>query len=131
IIKLCRDCIQIRDCFELIVRINSARSVYFKDDLKLLKEVKPNMIGMTKVESSSEVAKCKNFTGINIAFVAIETIHGHENRDEIVSKLVAGDRLIMGYEDVSSELQIERPSLQTLNPLSFILMNTIVTAKKY
>jgi len=62
--------------------------------------------------------------------IPIETLKGYENYKEIISEMKQEDVLILGYEDMSAELLIDRPNLNSMNPLTIILFNLLIEARK-
>jgi citrate lyase subunit beta/citryl-CoA lyase len=111
------------------IRVNSFDTEWFSDDAKLISEVKPDFLGLSKVESPEQLAAARR--GCQQLFVPIETIRGLENAEGILEEMTWHDVLVLGYEDLSAELLIERPRLDASNPLASMLMNAIISARRH
>jgi citrate lyase subunit beta/citryl-CoA lyase len=116
----------------VIIRGNNEASEYYSRDIKVLKTLKPNAILLAKVEDKKEIKHARKvFKDIPI-IVAIETIKGVENREQIIGCLQKDDAVVVGYEDLSAELMIERPKeLSSVNPLTSLLFEVFNTARKH
>jgi citrate lyase beta subunit len=132
LLKLFSDNKQIFDEYFIIVRINSISSSYCTDDIEALKNINIHAILLPKVENKSEIEHVRNIFNNIPVIVALETIKGIENRNEIISSLKNCDAVVVGYEDLSAELMIERPQdLSSVNPLTSIIFEVFNTARKY
>ncbi len=104
---------------EIIVRINSADSDYWKADLDAVLPEKPNMILLPKTSSSKDVLrvneymssleeKCGYEEGTVSIMALIETALGVENAFEIASSCDRLKALFLGAEDLTADLQCVR-----------------------
>lgn len=114
------------------IRVNRFDTPYYKEDLKLVSKIKPHFILLAKVETTKEIDMIRAaIKGVQLC-TPIETIKGYENREQILKHLNWFDCFCIGYEDLSSELLIERPDrLDQINPLSLIINNSLISARKY
>lgn len=113
------------------IRINSYRTEPFREDLKLVSQIKPDFLMMSKVESPGEMRFVRKKSKVSQLFVIVETIKGFEDRESIMKDIGFNDALVLGYEDLSAELMIERPeNLNSTNPLTDILLKSIISARK-
>lgn len=113
------------------VRINSYETNWFKEDLDLVNEIGFDFLVLPKVESPDQVRYVRGESETPQLFIAVETIKGFENRERIMKEMEWYDVFIMGYEDLSTDLFIERPEyLDSANPLTTILMNSVISARK-
>lgn len=119
------------------IRINDTRTQFFQEDMRLVAELHPDVIMMAKVEHRDEVREVDALAerierrhGHPVQIVApIETVIGHFERHSI---LASSERLLfhfLGYEDLASDLGIDRPPLNEWNPVSAILMENILTTR--
>lgn len=120
----------ISNLYKIFIRINSFKTKWFAGDLDLVKKIAPDFVMLSKVEKEKELLltrkKCKNPQ----LFVVIESIKGVKNREKILESMKPEDLFAIGYEDLSSELLIERPNdLSIENPISKILIDCIISAR--
>ncbi len=122
---------QFYSMFCIGIRINNHNSPYTQCDIEAVKKINPNFVIIPKIETTQEVIEYQNIFLNTQLCVIIETLTGYENRDAITKALRPYDILAIGYEDLSSELGIEKPSdLTQPNPLVHILNECIISAKK-
>jgi citrate lyase subunit beta / citryl-CoA lyase len=111
------------------VRINPISSKWFKDDLRLIDKIKPDILMTSKVKTANEVKKYKKIA--KRLLIVVETLNGIANLQEIIKEMRGGDLFTVGYEDLSAELMIERPKkLNSFNPLSHILIESLIIARQ-
>ena len=116
----------------IIIRGNKEASEYYDKDIKVLKKLNPDAILLAKVEDKKEIKHARKVFKDKPIIVAIETIKGVENREQIIGCLQKDDVVVVGYEDLSAELMIERPKeLSSVNPLTSLLFEVFKTARKY
>jgi len=114
----------------ILVRINPITSPFFKEDLKLIMKIKPHILMTSKVETASELKIYKKI--YKQLFVVVETLKGIFNLKSILRETRKTDLFAIGYEDLSSELLIERPeNLKDTNPLNFVLMYSIILSRYF
>lgn len=113
-----------------VIRANAFGTDWFKDDMKTINRLKPDFFGMSKVESPDEIKYLRENSTVPQFFVPIETIKGFKKREGIIKELSTYDVLVLGYEDLSSELMIERPDLDSMNPLTKIILRSVVSARE-
>jgi len=121
------------------VRVNSIRTNFYESDWKAVNEIKPDMVFLPKIESVEEIKDAeRRIKDYEISygktldlFVAIETIKGFYNRDAIFSSSKKISVVVLGYEDMSADLGIERPELKETGPLNKMLMDLIISSKMY
>ena len=117
--------------FTILIRPNKENTPFYKKDTEIIKQLNPDFIVLSKVESKKEIKRGKKIF-YRPVIVAIETILGIENSEEILSSLSDEDAVVVGYEDLSAELGIERPrDLFTVNPLTHNIFNVYTKARKY
>ncbi|MBL7148322.1 MAG: CoA ester lyase [Nanoarchaeota archaeon] len=118
---------------EVIIRINSLRSKYGKDDIKTILNYQPDCIMYPKTESCTEILeldsiitefedkKKKNLNKSIEIIPTIETTTGILNVKDILknSKRITG--IIFGTEDLTSEMLIERKKIYENPLLTFAL----------
>lgn len=122
---------QIKD-FYTVVRPNREDTQYFKEDKKAINKLNPDAVLLAKVENIKEIKKARKYFSNKPLIIAIETIKGVENIDEVLSVLNKEDVVVVGYEDLSSELGIERPiDLSSVNPLTHSIFQVYTKARKY
>ena len=104
---------------ELIVRINSIDTVFWKQDLDEILPQKPNLILLPKTSSAADVLEAdayiseveekmgmqKNTVGL---MPLIETAQGVENAYHIASATKRVKALFLGAEDLTADLQCKR-----------------------
>lgn len=112
------------------IRANSYDTEWFKEDLKLIDMIKPDFFALSKVESADQIRFVRHNSSASQLFVPIETIRGFRNRERIMREMQPHDVFVVGYEDLSAELMIERPELDSVNPLTKIILRSIVSARK-
>lgn len=118
--------------FYSVIRPNNEKTPYFKKDREAINKINPDAILLAKVEGAKEIKRARKYFSHKPLIVAIETILGVENIDEILSALNKDDAVVVGYEDLSSELKIERPvDLSLTNPLTHLLFRVYTKARKY
>ncbi len=113
-----------------VIRANAFNTDWFRDDLEAINMIKPGFLGLSKVESPDEVRFVRENSQVRQFFVPIETIKGFRAREGIIKELGLYDVLVLGYEDLSSELMIERPDLDSMNPLTKIVLKSVVSARE-
>lgn len=116
----------------IIIRPNTEKSPYFRKDASMIKRLNPNMILLPKVEKISTLKNARKIFKRKPIIAAIETIKGINVVDKIAANLTDLDALVVGYEDLSADLQIERPNdLNTINPLTQLIFTVFTTARKH
>lgn len=127
--KLYRD--KIFRKYVVMIRVNDSRTKWFDEDMRLVNLCLPNFLVVPKLESARELSQVRKKSKAEQLLILIETLLGFENSKSIVKSLNGFDILSLGYEDLSSELLIERPErLQVINPLSLIISYLIILARK-
>jgi len=122
---------QIRD-FYTVIRPNKEGTDYFKKDKDIINKLNPDAVLLAKIENAKEIKKAKKYFSNKPLIVAIETISGIENINEILSTLNEEDVVVVGYEDLSSELEIERPlDLSSTNPLTHLIFQVYTKARRH
>lgn len=118
--------------FLIGIRPNKENTSYYKEDVKAIQKINPDFILLAKVESKKEIKRARKLYKNKPLIVAIETIIGVENIDKIISCLNKSDAVVVGYEDLSGELQIERPeNLSLVNPLTHLIFDVYKNARKH
>jgi len=121
---------QLRKKYIICVRINDSRTKWFKDDLKFVNIMKPDFLMLAKVESGQEIKIIRNKSKVKQLIVTVETLKGIKNISSIAAEMNFYDLLMPGYEDLSSELLIERPpNLNSENPVTYSLFKCLVEAR--
>ena len=116
----------------LIVRPNKEGTSYNKEDVKIISQINPDVVLLAKVENEKEIAHARKTYKNKPLIVAIETILGVDNINKILDSLTENDALVVGYEDLSAELQIERPKdLASTNPLTYLIFEVYKSARKH
>lgn len=122
---------KINNLYKIFVRANGSNTEWFSDDLNLIKKIVPDFVMLSKVEEEKEIALVRKKSMVPQLLVAIESIKGFRNREKILDKMKPKDIFVIGYEDLSAELLIDRPgNLSVENPLSKILMDCIISARE-
>ncbi len=121
---------QIRKNYFIGIRTNALSSKWFEDDAKLIRNIQPHYVMIPKVEDPSQISFARKKTGVDQIFVIIETLKGLYRKEEILRSMKDTDILGLGYEDLAADLLIERPSLHTLNPMSFIILDCLIAARR-
>ena len=100
-----------RGC-EIIVRINSIGTPYWREDLKALLPYKPDLILLPKTESARDILTIDAYmtelgseTGV---MALIETALGVENAFQIASSSKRLKALFLGAEDLTADLRCKR-----------------------
>lgn len=104
---------------EIIVRINSTDTDYWKDDLRMIIPMKPDAIMATKVDGAAMLEEISSFmdqledeSGLDRNSVKIipllETALGIEKAFEIASVNERIEALVLGAEDLTADLQCVR-----------------------
>jgi citrate lyase subunit beta/citryl-CoA lyase len=122
---------------DTFVRINGARTPYFKADLELLHEIKPDVLMIPKASNVQEIEVIERFVdeyeerhGLELPlYLTIETLEGYRNCDAILECSRKAILCSPGYCDLSNELDIEWPDITQASPINKILMDIIITAK--
>lgn len=110
----------------VVLRVNRHDTPWFPADLELAAAVRPDIVLLPKVEAGAEIDRVRAALGRPRVLAAIETLAGVRNRDEVIGRLAPDDLLMLGYEDLSCDLGIERPDrLDAVGPLSTILMECV------
>jgi len=123
---------EIRSKYLVGVRINSASTEYWAEDLRLTHDLEMDFLAMTKVEDPGEIDRARDLSGCDQVFVAIETLKGYRSRKPIISEMNPLDFLTVGYEDFCAELYIDRPRcLCQPSPLSAILFEILLTSREH
>jgi len=118
------------DQYITLIRINPFGSKFFKSDIDLVKKVRPNILMLAKVETADEIKIYKKT--YRQIFVVVETLKGISNLEKILKEMRSTDLFAIGYEDLSSELLMERPkNLNSLNPLSHLLLDSVITTRRF
>lgn len=118
--------------YTLIIRPNKENTPYYKQDVKITQQLNPDAILLAKVEEKGEIKRAKKTYKNKPLIIAIETIRGVENIDTLLSFLNEDDAVVVGYEDLSAELQIERPQdLSSVNPLTHLIFDVYKSARKH
>ena len=118
----------------MMVRINGSTTDFAKEDRIAVREIiRPNFVLIPKVGSGRELREIQEYFGEDIECVpALETLAGYRNREEIFCALKERNplgSLVVGYEDLSSELGIDRPRrISASGTLSHILHETLISA---
>lgn len=123
----------------VVLRVNSVRTDHYENDIDCALEVLPDVLMLSKVEHRDEIREAETVAERieralrrPVQLIApIESLAGHFDRKSI---LATSERLlfhVIGYEDLSAELGIERPALDEWNPLSALLMENLLTARFY
>lgn len=116
--------------YTTLIRINPFSSKFFKDDINLVKKIQPNILMLAKIETVDEIKIYKKI--YRQIFVVVETLKGISNLEKILQEMRNTDLFAIGYEDLSSELLMERPkNLNSLNPLSHLLLDSVITARRF
>lgn len=132
LIKILQDNKTKTGSYTLIIRPNKEDTPYYKQDVKVIKQLNPDVILLAKVEEKGEIKRAKKIYKNKPLIIAIETIRGVENVDTLLSFLNEDDAVVVGYEDLSAELQIERPQdLSTVNPLTHLIFDVYKSARKH
>lgn len=129
--KIFKSYIKLFDKYLVYIRINSYASTEYEKDIQLIKDVGINNIALTKVESKNELQLIKEHLKGCCLLVAIETLTGYINANSTIGILNKDDTLVLGYEDLCSELLIKRPSIYEQNTLSQIIMDCAISARQY
>jgi citrate lyase beta subunit len=113
------------------VRVNPYGSAHVADDMEIFNELGLEFLGLTKIESPKEVRFFRENSTARQFILPIETIEGFRNRESIMRNMEWYDVLLLGYEDLSSELMIDRPeNLNSPNPVINMILETIISAKE-
>lgn len=114
------------------IRINNHNSSYAEKDIEAVQKINPHFVIIPKTESQRQVIKYQKAFSPMLLCIIIETLKGYDNRESILKALREYDILAIGYEDLCSELGIEKPCDFTQpNPLIHILNECIISAKKH
>jgi citrate lyase subunit beta/citryl-CoA lyase len=116
---------------ELIIRINNINTPFYKEDLKLIKELKPDTICYPKTEFPGEIEFLESFIKsyeekITEIIPLIETITGFFNAEKILKSSNRITATALGIEDLISELGIERGKLWENPIINQVLINLIM-----
>ena len=119
--------------YKTCIRPNSKYTKYFKDDSKIINKINPDIVLLPKVDNVEDLKFYKKTFKAKNIICAIETLAGVSNVNEICQKLdPKTDAIVVGYEDLSSELKIERPPhLESQNPLTQIIFSVFVVARRF
>jgi citrate lyase beta subunit len=121
---------KLTDKYHIAVRVNPFNSSFFEDDIELVKSLDIDFVMSAKTESVEEVNYLEDKLPEKQKFIVLESREGLDNKSEILDKMKENDLFALGYEDLSSELMIERPSdLSEINPISKIIMDSVIEAK--
>lgn len=122
----------VRSNVRTYLRINSFSTKHWAEDIRLAKEIKPDVIMLSKAESIEELRLLdETFQGCCDYFLVIETLRGFRTRADILTCSPRIKLFAIGYEDFCSECEIERPPLDAPTPLHHILMESLITAKEF
>ncbi|MDD4990285.1 MAG: aldolase/citrate lyase family protein [Candidatus Pacebacteria bacterium] len=122
---------KISSIYKIFVRINGLKTKWFSDDLNLIKKIAPDFLMLSKIEEKKELILTRKKSKDSQLFVVIESIKGFRNREKILGLMKPSDLFAIGYEDLSSELLIERPDdLSAENPITKILMDCIISVRE-
>lgn len=115
----------------ICIRVNEYNSSWFKKDLDFINKVKPHFLMLPKIRSANELKNIRSQCLMRQFIVTIETLLGLKNLSKISTAMNFYDLLAIGYEDISSELLIERPNnLKEINPLTFVIMQILIEARE-
>jgi citrate lyase subunit beta/citryl-CoA lyase len=109
---------------ELSIRVNPVGSPFFQDDAALIRDLKPQTVVLSKVESPEDVRALEAALALAdapdqplVEFIAlIETIAGFYRVREILASSRRITGVMLGAEDLAGEMGIERGPLAE-NPL--------------
>ncbi len=104
---------------EIIVRVNSVDSEYFKKDMDVILPEMPNMILLPKASSASDILAADEYmsyleekhgfeNGTVSIMALLETAMGIENAYQIASSCTRLKALFLGAEDLTADLQCVR-----------------------
>lgn len=119
------------------IRVNSIASPFYEEDMRLVADLEPDVLMLSKVESAEELRDAQKRTSsmprtkrppISL-FAVVESLRGHSNRNEILSLLDENSLYALGYEDFSAELDIDRPEIDVPGPINTLLIENILCAK--
>lgn len=123
---------KIYDKYIVLIRINDIHSKWFQEDLNLVNEINPNLLVLPKIESAKEIKDIKKKYKAKNLLILLETLKGIENSKEVLDSMDKEDIISLGYEDLSSQLLIERPeNLDSINPISIIAIDCLIESKKH
>lgn len=117
--------------YTVFIRANTIQSPWFEDDMAAINEVGPDFLMAAKVSSGEDIKTLRNKSDANQIFAGVESVSGVENLDSILEPMGENDLFAIGYEDVSAQLMIERPKLQSINPLTPLLMAALAKSGKH
>lgn len=117
---------------ELCIRINHSSSVFYEADLSLIKSLRPHSIVYPKAETITEMQE------LNVTLqqsevkaeiiVIIETLAGFYNIREILRSCHNITGVVLGTEDLVSEMGIERKRLDQCPVLSHMQVELAISA---
>lgn len=104
---------------EIIVRINSIDTDYWREDIDFILPEKPNLILLPKTSSPADIVAADEYmtevekkheieTGTTGLIALIETASGVENAFQIASSSDRVKALFLGAEDLTADLQCKR-----------------------
>ena len=122
----------IKDKFITCIRVNNIHTHFFNADVDTVRDISPNFIIFPKVQNSKEIPIYRKIAKKSQLFIAIESLQGINSLDSILKKLTGTDCFALGYEDLSAQLQIERPSdLNSVNMLTHLILNGLVKSREF
>ena len=118
-----------------IVRVNHEGTPWFERDMKSVARIKPDAVMLAKVGDSHEIERVRDFLKSEKCtqqlIAPIETVAGFKKRESILDALTSQDLFLIGYEDLSGELNIDRPEdLESANPITHMLMESLIEAQQ-
>ena len=120
----------------MVVRISSPRADTFETDLDFALSLCPDTLFVSKLESDEEMrflagklqmAETRCGRPLSL-FISIESLRGHNRRDSILNAADCISLYVVGYEDLSSNMGIVRPSIRESGPLRRVLEASIKSA---
>lgn len=116
---------------ELIIRINNVRTKNFKADIKLILELSPDTIIISKVESPVDIKLVENkLKQKNIDFIPlIESTNSYKERDKILTSSNKITAVAVGAADMLAELVIMRKPIYEDSLINHIVKEVIISAR--
>lgn len=115
-----------------LIRPNRFNSPYFKEDIELIQELKPDAIMLAAVTDPKIIEATRKLSRSGCLIIMIEDIKSLQFPEKILGACQKGDLLTFGIEDISAELGIERPiSLNSPSPLTNLLCSAIAHGRSH